>query len=581
MPSSVFPRPSDPASGAENGVFETLYGAIPFALAVVDRSRLLVFANSAFIEDWMPGLRIPAPFAELFHPGDRDAIDARLKSSTGAGSENLELRVTGPDGSLRWALAGFAPLGQNLNGQILAIVQLTDITEQKRQIQELSDRESRWNNALVSSVFGVWDHNYATGEKYYSQVWRDIRGLSPDDRLASTTEEWLQQVHPDDRGLIVHAMERQNAGDPAFAEFEYRERHKKGHWIWILCRGGPIERDADGKSTRVVGTDTDITAKKDAEEAAARMSRRLDMALEISGIGVYESDFNTGEVDWDERMFRIYRLEKTEEVKIGGLWESMLHPDDASRVLANVDDNSSEGRRFSDEYRIVLRDGSERVIRTRTMSFIDGSGHRRMVGANWDVTADVMLHRELERAKILAEARNIELEAARISIEHSAMHDYLTGLPNRRYLDEMLDRVASECARDDQGIAILHIDLDRFKEINDTLGHGAGDTMLKHAATILKSTIRKGDFVARLGGDEFVIMSKFRGSPQKLSNLAERVVIQLSKPVRYGGHDCHFGASVGIACETGPSVDARQLLLNADIALYRAKNGGRNRHEFF
>ncbi|WP_437350928.1 sensor domain-containing protein [Neorhizobium petrolearium] len=561
-------------------VLEAVFEAVPLPLAAIDHAGTLLLTNETFRRDWTD--RLPSLFPGLLHPDDIVAFDERLDAlNAGSLTERVELRLVDPGGFPRWALVSIVPLGHGMEGQLLFCLHFADITVQKRQIEELAERESRWNNALVSSASGVWDHNYATGQKYYSPVWRQIRGMSPEDPLASSTQEWLDLVHPDDRDRVVHAMERQNAGDPAYAVFEYRERHKHGHWIWIECRGACIEWDGNGKATRVVGTDTDITARKAAEEAMAKMSRRLDMALEISGIGVYESDFDTGEVDWDERMFRIYGLQKSEEVVIGGLWENFLHPDDAARVQANVQAHIRDGERFSDEYRVILRDGSERIVRTRTMSFTDGNGHRKMVGANWDVTADVMLHRELERAKTLAEARNRELEAARSRIEHNAMHDHLTDLPNRRYLDEMLDRVAAECVRDGQGIAILHVDLDRFKQINDTLGHSAGDMMLKHVAKILKGTIRKGDFVARVGGDEFVILSKFQGSPRKLSNLAERIIRELRKPVSYEGHDCRFGASIGIACEAAADADARQLLLNADIALYRAKNNGRNRHEFF
>ncbi|WP_051903940.1 EAL domain-containing protein [Neorhizobium vignae] len=582
MPSNVLPRPlvSDP--GDEIGVLETVFEAAPFPIAIIDHAAALLFANGAFKREWIGESQKPAVFSTLLHSDDEADFHQAIQGlNIVSPAKRLELRVMHPTGSQRWALATFAPLGKNLKGQFLFAVHLSDITDQRGQFEELAERESRWDNALVSSVSGVWDHNYATGQKYYSPVWRQIRGMSAEDPLAASTEEWLELVHPDDHARVIHAMERQIAGDPAYAVFDYRERHKQGHWVWIECRGACVEWDASGKATRVVGTDTDISARKAAEERTAQMSRRLDMALEISGIGVYESDFSTGQVEWDERMFRIYGLEKTEEVKIGGLWESFLHPDDAARVQANVSAHIEEGKRFSDQYRVILRDGSERVVRTRTMSFIDGNGHQKMVGANWDVTADVTLHRELERAKTLAEARNRELEAARSSIEHNAMHDYLTDLPNRRYLDEMLDRMAAECARDRHGIAILHIDLDRFKQINDTLGHSAGDMMLKHAAKVLKGTIRKGDFVARIGGDEFVILSKFEGSPRKLSHLADRIIKELRKPVSYEGHDCRFGASIGIACHTGADVDARQLLLNADIALYRAKNRGRNRHEFF
>ncbi|MBW6419902.1 EAL domain-containing protein [Rhizobium sp. XQZ8] len=582
MPSNAAPRPQDPAAGGEIGIVKTLFETVPFPVAVVDENGAFLFHNETFDRDWLEGNRKPETFAEIF---DTDGCEQLRNALRDCGEDNVgkivELRLSAADGTIRWALASLSPLGRSLRGRLLTAVHLSDISERKQQIEDLADRESRWNNALVSSVSGVWDHNYATGQKYYSPTWRKIRGLAPEDPLAASTEEWLQLVHPDDRDYVIHAMARQNAGDPDYTVFEYRERHKKGHWIWILCRGACVEWDETGKATRVVGTDTDISGRKAAEEAMARMSRRLDMALEISGIGVYESDFETGQVDWDERMFRIYGMEKTEEVVIGGLWESFLHPDDAARVQANVLDNIEAGKRFSDQYRVILRDGTERVVRTRTMSFIDSNGHKKMVGANWDVTADVMLHRELERAKTLAEARNRELETARIRIEHNAMHDYLTDLPNRRYLDEMLDRVAAECNRSGEGIAILHIDLDRFKQINDTLGHSAGDMMLKHAARTLKTSLREGDFVARIGGDEFVILSKFQGSPRKLSHFADRIIRELRKPVSYEGHDCRFGASIGIACETGRDIDARQLLLNADIALYRAKHSGRNRHEFF
>ncbi|WP_037148412.1 EAL domain-containing protein, partial [Rhizobium sp. YS-1r] len=582
MPSNVLSRRLNSSSGDDTGVVALALEALPFPIAVIDHAGALLAANAPFRRDWIGSAAATTSFSNLFDPEGRAEIDEKLlQLRNGSSSELLELRVARAEGPTRWALVHLAPLARNPKNQPLLFVHITDVTERRQHVEELAERETRWNNALVSSVSGVWDHNYATGQKYYSPVWRQIRGMSPEDPLAASTQAWLELVHPEDRERVAHAIERQNAGDPAYAVFEYRERHKQGHWIWIECRGACVEWDASGKATRVVGTDTDITARKAAEEAMAKMSRRLDMALEISGIGVYECDFDTGEVDWDEQMFRIYGLEKSEEVVIGGLWESFLHPEDAERVQANVEKHIRDQKRFSDEYRIILRDGSERTIRTQTMSFTDGTGHQKMVGANWDVTADVILRRELERAKTLAEARNRELEAARSRIEHNAMHDYLTDLPNRRYLDEMLERVAAECTRHGQGIAILHIDLDRFKQINDTLGHSAGDMMLKHAAKVLKETIRKGDFVARIGGDEFVILSKFQGSPRRLSNLAERIIKELRKPVSYEGHDCRFGASIGIACEMGANVDARQLLLNADIALYRAKKRGRNRHEFF
>ena len=155
----------------------------------------------------------------------------------------------------------------------------------------------------------------------------------------------------------------------------------------------------------------------------------------------------------------------------------------------------------------------------------------------------------------------------------------LTGLPNRRNLDEILEHYAG--AGRASGIALLHIDLDRFKQINDTLGHAAGDAMLVHASNVLKSTVRPEDFVARIGGDEFVVVCRGDAKTDRLEMLADGIIGRMREPVFYHGHQCRFSVSIGIAIDEGDSLDARRLLVDADIALNRAKSRGRNRHEFF
>ncbi|MBB4233831.1 putative bifunctional diguanylate cyclase/phosphodiesterase [Rhizobium esperanzae] len=446
---------------------------------------------------------------------------------------------------------------------------------------DLADRESRWNHALVGSGLGVWDHNFRLGRKFYSRTWKTMRGMAPDEEAAGDYDAWLQLVHPDDRDFVVHAIERQNVGDPDFQIFQYRERHRDGHWIWIDCRGACVEWDESGMPTRIVGTDTDITARKEAEETLARLSRRLDLALEISRIGVFEADIDNDTVEWDDRLIAIYGLKGAAHQIASDAWAKSLHPEDRERVLGLSDRSVESGSDFQQEYRIIRGDGAERVIRARSAFFVDGNGHRKLIGANWDVTAEVALRNELQRARDLAEARNRELEAAKESIERLALHDYLTDLPNRRYLDKMLDERSSECRAKGLGLAVLHIDLDRFKQINDTLGHRAGDAMLKHAASVLRNSVRAADFVARIGGDEFVILCTVDPGSKKIAGLAQRIIRELRKPVRYEGHDCRFGASIGIAIDSGPKLDAKQTLLDADIALYRAKGLGRNRFEFF
>lgn len=490
----------------------------------------------------------------------------------------LELSTAGSD--TRHFIATLANQGTIGHSDGPVLLQLTEVTELRRQLHEVQERESRWNHALVGSISGVWDQR-SSGELYYSDVWRKIRGLGPNDAFPPTTEEWLELVHPHDRERVLHCIERQNAGDPDYAVFQYRERHRDGHYVWIECRGACVERDENGKPTRIIGTDTDISARKLQEEWLEGLSRRLKLAIDISGIGIFETDFEAGTSEWDEGMRRIFEVDNDCEVQIGGFWESKLHPEDRARTLANVATKIAELKPFADNYRIIARDGATRYIRSNSLPFMDHDGRLKMIGVNWDVTEDQRLRQELEQQKTLAEARNAELERTRIEAEQSALHDYLTGLPNRRFLEEKLDEWRAGNGNLGSGIAILHIDLDRFKQINDTLGHGAGDAMLTLAAKILRENIRSTDFAARIGGDEFVVLIDHDGATPALAAIASRIIAQMRQPAWYNGQECRFGASIGIAHTLTRDIDPKQLLQNADIALYKAKNLGRNRFEFY
>lgn len=554
---------------------------MPLATVVVQMpQRKLVYGNAAFCRQFGEPTE-EGRIEERVHAPDRSTFVDRLCEFTDRHCvETPSLRLSRCDDHEIWVSASFSRLPAPTPAESCILIQFIDIDLAKRAADELRERESRWNSALIGSSLGVWDHDFKKQRLTYSETWRKIRGYTSDREFDAALENWILNVHPDDRDNVIHSIDRQNAGDPAYGTFTYRERHKNGHWIWIECRGACVEWDENGVPTRIIGTDTDISQRKAAEELLEHTSRRLDLALDISNIGVFETDLETGDSEWDDRLLSIYGLENTPHVKPTGFWEAAVHPEDRDRALGHVETHLAATDGFMQEYRIVRPNGTVRVLRARAASYLN-DGRKKLIGANWDVTSEVALRDELKSAKDLAEARNVELEMAKEHIEHMALHDYLTGLPNRRYLDRILTARAEQCRVDGSVFVILHIDLDRFKQINDTLGHRAGDTMLKHAADVLRDHVSAGDFVARIGGDEFVIVCRRETFSRKISNFAAQIIRELHKPVRYENHDVRFGASIGIAFDSGPDLDAKQLLLNADIALYRAKGGGRNRHEFF
>lgn len=310
-------------------------------------------------------------------------------------------------------------------------------------------------------------------------------------------------------------------------------------------------------------------------------SQRLKLALESSGIGVWEQDLKTGNLFWDARVHEIYGKPDDGKILTDQEWLASVHPLDRAKAKADLSFAMVRTEPCASDFRIVRPDGEVRFIRSRSSILDTADGPPKVIGAEWDVTSDVLLQQELEQAKLLAETRNAELEAAKSRIEHDALHDSLTGLPNRRFLDEMLSGLSRGSRKSERTMALLHVDLDRFKQINDTLGHAAGDAMLIHAAGILRANTAPDDVVARVGGDEFVVVCLHERDAAGLAEMAESIVTAMREPVKYQGHICRFGVSIGIALEQGEGVDPLQLLVNADLALYRAKGHGRNRYEFF
>lgn len=580
-------KPAGPSSHAmrkteREPFYRRLFARSGLGFAALDENGHIIDANAALLRafDVSSYDELP-PFEACVSPKDRSILGFAMRPQLAERAEQApwEIRLQRVDGTEFWVLASFIEPPALPDDEITpaVIVQILDVDERKRNALELAERESRWNHALESAGQGVWDHDFSRGDLFYSRQWRAIRGLQPNDTIDPSLDAWIKSVHPDDRAHVSAEIAKQESGETPFNVFSYRERHKDGHWVWIESRGAVVEYGPDGKPSRIAGTDTDITERKEAEERLAQLSRRLELALDISRIGVFEVNLRTNEVRWDDRMIEMYGLDHAPDAYS---WERALHPQDKQKAAAKVTEGISHNRDFANEFRIIRGDGEVRHLRGRAAPYVDMTGVPRLIGANWDVTEDVELQEELMRAKELAEAHNDELELARARVEYTALHDHLTGLPNRRYLDAAIEEAAREAERDGNRLAVLHIDLDRFKEINDTLGHSAGDEMLMHAASVLSELRGPGDFVARIGGDEFVFLSTGHAR-RNLATLAEAIVAAMRKPVTFDGHICRFGASVGIASQSGTAIDAKQLLVNADLALYRAKNRGRSRHEFF
>lgn len=429
-------------------------------------------------------------------------------------------------------------------------------------------------------TLGIWDCNFVTGETSVSPGWRKMYGFAPDATVGLSETSYLEFMHPDD--LKTHGEAICDFGKNMVEElsFEYRHMQSDGRYIWVHSRSKWVEWNEEGKGVRAIGTHTNLSALKTSKETLQEVSHRLELALDASKIGVWTHYFETSQTHWDDMTFSFFGVRPTKDGFVPPeTWESMIHPDDRERVISASLKSITEKTDFVEEYRIVHPNGDERFLRCRGGFYLDPQAGPKHIGVNWDITADYRRAEELREANELAESRNEALEIARQNMEFMSLHDSLTELPNRRHLDKTIADSNADSVW--KKVALLHIDLDRFKQINDTQGHAAGDAILNRVAAILLEEVGEDGTVARIGGDEFVIFLVQNTLPSQLKVLADNIISKTSEPIVFDGHEIRSGVSIGIAVHQGREINAKKLLIDADIALYRAKNEGRARCEFF
>ncbi|HEY4347168.1 MAG TPA: EAL domain-containing protein [Gaiellaceae bacterium] len=244
----------------------------------------------------------------------------------------------------------------------------------------------------------------------------------------------------------------------------------------------------------------------------------------------------------------------------------VLHPDDRERVLELFAKMHASGEPVETEYRLIASDGSTVWIHDAAVVIVDDEGRPKYAqGYMIDVT-------QRKRHEASLRDRETQLRKHVKRIEHQALHDSLTDLPNRTLFTDRTGQALRQGMRDGTGFAVMLLDLDRFKEVNDTLGHQSGDKLLVEVARRLHGALRGVDTVARFGGDEFAILAPGLGTPDSAYGLAERVRQEISKPMVLGGLELELEASIGIALFPADGIDVETLVRRADVSMYVSKN---------
>jgi diguanylate cyclase (GGDEF)-like protein/PAS domain S-box-containing protein len=293
----------------------------------------------------------------------------------------------------------------------------------------------------------------------------------------------------------------------------------------------------------------------------------LRQAQRFAKIGNWTWNTKTDAVQWSGEMYRIFGRDPALPPNgIEALAKSFT-PETWADLGAAIEQAIENRQPYECEAEILRADGSRVWVLSRGEPMYDSAGE--MIGLR-GTTQDLTERFEKE-----------ELHRKEKLNRHQALHDALTGLPNRVLLMNRVEHAIVCAQREKTHVAVLFIDLDRFKAVNDTRGHDAGDAVLKTVAVRMNSLLRQSDTVARLGGDEFVVLLENVNDIRSCGMLARKLIDQISQPVPFGGSVIHVGASIGIACYPEHAADAVQILKNADVAMYAAKSSGRNAYSYF
>ncbi|MBC3873322.1 EAL domain-containing protein [Undibacterium flavidum] len=422
----------------------------------------------------------------------------------------------------------------------------------ERPYRELEASQQNLELTVTASNTGLWDLNWITKETMFSAVWKQQVGYAAHE-LANHYDTWLMLLHPDDRQTAVDVFELfMNTPSMTKYENEFRLRHKDGSYRWIFSRGEKIKAN-NGAVERVLGSHTDITARKIEEgrfRSAVQASPNAMIMVNAKGIIVLTNSQTESMFDYTD----------------GGLVGLHLN----NLVPSAVQDNH---QRNFEEY---MQAPEDRAMGQGRLLFA-----RRRNGDEFRVEIGLTPIAAQDGNYVLASVVDItaKIEAER-RIEKLINYDLLTELPNRQLMMDRMQHAMTAAQRSGSRLALLYMNLDRFKHINDTLGHNAGDALLIEIAKRLTSIIKPTDTVARIAGDEFALVLE-DVNEDEVARMAGKVLEVVAKGFLFEGQEVVLTPSIGIAMFPQDGADGESLFLSADTAMNKVKEDGRNDFRFF
>ena len=499
-----------------------------------------------------------AALSELMHPEDHPRVSQAVREHLEGDSDgySAEFRLRQRDGQWRWILDRGRVVSRGADGRALRMVGThTDIHHHKLLEQQLREQQAQLEEAQRVASMGSWRWDCGTDTFWLSEDFGRQIGLAgaPPVRMRG----WLHLLGAEARATLRGVWRRlRGNGEPLHFELELAAtaRMPAQHLrVWAQP-----DHDGDGRLRRIGGQIQNVTEQRQTDALIRWRTELLNRVSALGRIGGCEIEVDTRRMQWTEECYRIHGLRK-EHITL-------------EQALALYTEDSRDS--FEAALRRIADGGLPEQLE---LCFYRQSGQRV-----WVQVLVELDRREGLPPRYVVLFRDVTREReANERIELLAHYDRLTGLPNRFLLRERAEEAMAEATERGQTLAMLLIDLDGFKSINDSFGHATGDTLLKLAATRLHQNLRNSDLFGRFSDDEFVVVLRDLSEPEDAGHVARKLIAALAEPLRKDQITLKLGASIGIALQTPELGDFDSLLRAADAAMYAAKESGRNTYHYY
>ncbi len=519
--------------------FQKVIDFVPLPIFFKDMSRNYIGSNKAF---------------DIFM-GDnkRKSLNELVKNCQNSLKREFETTITADNSKEKHIVVHISYLYDDEGNRCGKMGIIFDISEQIKAKKALEKWKDRYKIALDGANDGLWDWDLEKDEVIYSNRWKEIMGYGAKE-VPKSIYTWLNLIVEEDKKKVINELDRHLNGESENFKIQHRIKTPNGAEKWVEVKAKAFF-NSEGKARRMAGFTTDITELKKIEIKLKESEALFRLFMDNIPGNVFIKDEKGRFVFVNEYMYKFFGfkdlLNKTISAVVPKQMAQKIEMEERL-VLVEQDLRVAEEKHF---------DSSKKPYIFKTYRFPIIQNNKRLIGG---ISLDITKQKDFET-----------------KLNFLAHYDTLTSLPNRILFQDRLKHAIAYSKRYGKKIALMFLDLDNFKTVNDTLGHDYGDMLLIEISKRLKSSLREQDTVSRLGGDEFTIILEGIRDDAYTSVVAQKLIDIISKPLRLKDKTVYVGVSIGISIYPDDGKNMEELIKNADMAMYKAKESGKNNFQYF